>query len=48
MFSAPRRSMEILVTRALVRHGSLLDWTRSFPLRDGTVERLNEGLREPS
>jgi len=30
------------------RHGSLLDWTRSFPLRDGTVERLNEGLREPS
>jgi len=48
MFSAPRRSMEILVTRALDRHGSLLDWTRSFPLRDGTVERLNEGLREPS
>ena len=45
MFSAPRRSMEILVTRALDRHGSLPEWTRSFPLRDGTVERLNEALR---
>lgn len=46
MFSAPRQSMEILVARALDRHGSLLEWTHSFPLRDGTVERLNDALRE--
>jgi len=48
LFSAPRQTMEIVVTRAIARYGSLPAWVRSFPLGEGTVERLNEALRDPS
>jgi len=47
LFSAPRRSMELLVERVVAEHGSLLGWVESFSPREGTADRLREALIAP-
>jgi protein-tyrosine phosphatase len=44
LFAAPRRTMEVVLQRATQRHGSLLDWVRSFPISADTVTQLRRAL----
>ena len=48
LFSAPRRSMELLLERGLDAHGTLMAWFDSFPVPPGTAERLRAGLLVPA
>jgi protein-tyrosine phosphatase len=47
LFSAPRRSMELLLARAVAAHGTLSDWFESFAAPPGTIERLRARLLVP-
>ena len=46
LFSAPRRSMELLLEDAIATYGTLTAWFDSFPAPAGTAERLRAGLLE--
>ena len=47
LFRSPAGAMAALVERSLDRHGSLDAWVRSFPIADGTVDRLRAALLTP-
>ena len=44
LFSAPRRSMELLLEDAVSSYGTLPAWFESFPAPAGTADRLRAGL----
>ena len=44
LFSAPRRTMELLLEQVLAAHGSLVDWFASFPTSAGTADHLRAAL----
>jgi protein tyrosine/serine phosphatase len=44
LFRAPAETMELVLSRAVVQHGSLDGWVASFPTGPSTVERLRANL----
>jgi protein-tyrosine phosphatase len=49
LFTAPTVAMQVLLGRAVERHGSPEAWVRSFPIAPTTIDRLREALvHQPS
>ena len=46
LFRAPAETMELVLARAVERHGSLDEWVASFPAMPSTVDRLRANLIE--
>jgi hypothetical protein len=44
LFTAPTVAMQVLLGRAVARHGSLDAWVHSFPIASTTVDRLRDAL----
>jgi hypothetical protein len=48
LFSAPAETMTLLLERVQTRHGSLVAWAESLPVRPDTFDRLRALLLEPA
>jgi len=46
LFRAVAATMEALIDRLIVEHGTLAEWVRSFPIDDSTIARLRAELIE--